>query len=672
MTLPILNRFTLAVLSIIASSASSLAGEFIQPDSLKHPGLFVWTDTCNVWVLREGDSAVLINLGDGSILEHLDQIGVRSIDWILFTDHHREQCQGAPKLGLAKLGKEEIDAANVSDSRFGDIKIAAPEAERDLFQTPMNFRKMKVSLGDAFTIHGASYVRPPIQPIRIDQGLLPGQTLNWKNRHIDCIDSQGTSPGGMTYRLVDGGKKFYFTGDLMLDGAKMHVWFDTEWDYGFAAGIHALQKSVGQMIQESPDWMLPSHGPLVRDPKAQLLAYQEKLNKVEALYVRGYGVEAASNAYQDKVSTPTMIPDLHQVSPHLFKFKRKNFWPNFSLILADSGRALLADCGLLDQQMLEQTIIAMREHYGLKSIDAVIVSHMHGDHFLEATFAREKWGTQVWALDRMVDKMEHPERFDYSAPIQAYGKKGADGSSISGVRVDRAFRSGESFDWEGYHFTIDWMPGQTEFALCLQGEIDGRLVAFTGDNIFGDPDDVTQTGHEAVVAHNSSILEEGYIYGSEYLTKLKPDLLMGGHSFVMDRPSEFIERYRKWSYQMRDALKDLSSQADYRYWYDPFWVRAEPYRAFVKAGQSTEIELEIRNFQPEVQAHRIRIHTPPGLTAQPDFLEGELPPESRRTFSLSISASSEASSGVNIIGLDVTRDGKRFGELFDAVIEVQP
>ena len=33
------------------------------------------------------------------------------------------------------------------------------------------------------------------------------------------------------------------------------------------------------------------------------------------------------------------------------------------------------------------------------------------------------------------------------------------------------------------------MPGQTEFALCLHGQIDGRKVAFTGDNIFGDPDD---------------------------------------------------------------------------------------------------------------------------------------------------------------------------------------
>jgi hypothetical protein len=45
----------------------------------------------------------------------------------------------------------------------------------------------------------------------------------------------------------------------------------------------------------------------------------------------------------------------------------------------------------------------------------------------------------------------------------------------------------------------------------MHGMIDGRKVAFTGDNIFGDTDNPDQTGHEAMVAHNSAILEEGYI-----------------------------------------------------------------------------------------------------------------------------------------------------------------
>ena len=54
------------------------------------------------------------------------------------------------------------------------------------------------------------------------------------------------------------------------------------------------------------------------------------------------------------------------------------------------------------------------------------------------------------------------------------------------------------------------MPGQTEFGCCLWLELDGKRIAFTGDNPFGDPSDRQQDGHEAVVARNSAIFEVGF------------------------------------------------------------------------------------------------------------------------------------------------------------------
>ena len=102
------------------------------------PNVFVWSDTCNVYVIRDQDAALLIDLGDGSVLDHLSEVGVRRVEWVLFTHHHREQCQGAPRL------------------RGIGAKVAGPEVERALFESPAEFRKMEASLGDAFTIHGAS------------------------------------------------------------------------------------------------------------------------------------------------------------------------------------------------------------------------------------------------------------------------------------------------------------------------------------------------------------------------------------------------------------------------------------------------------------------------------------------------------------------------------------
>ena len=146
---------------------------------------------------------------------------------------------------------------------------------------------------------------------------------------------RGSSPGGMSYLLKHNDRWLAFSGDVMLDGAKMHTWFDTEWDYGFAAGIQALRKSAALLAKYPLDCLLPSHGPVVTHPKKQLGDFGKKLDRLEKLYVRGYGVEEASVAYQDKVSKSTVVPYVVQVSPHLFKFKRKSFWPNFG---ADSRR----------------------------------------------------------------------------------------------------------------------------------------------------------------------------------------------------------------------------------------------------------------------------------------------------------------------------------------------
>ena len=646
-TNPIWRLLFILTVCLAAALPRALANSaFVQPDAKAFPNLFLWQDTCNVYVLRDGESALLVDLGDGSVLDHLREIGVKRVEWVLFTHHHREQCQGAPRL------------------KGTGARLAGPEGERALFEHPADFRKMNVRLGDAFTIHGSSYVRPPIQPIPLDRAFKSSETFRWHELNLSCLSTPGNSPAAMTYQLQLGGRRLAFSGDVMLDGATMHTWFDTEWDYGFAAGIQALRKSAASLIDADPAWLLPSHGRIVRDPKRQLGEYERKLARLEKLYVRGYGVEGASNAYQDKVSKPTAIKDLAQVSPHLFKFKRQNFWPNFGLILADSGRALVVDCGLLDVKFLDASLEGLRRDFGLKAIDAVIITHMHGDHFLQAPHLREKWGAKIWAMDNMVDKMEHPERFDYAAPIQAYG------NGIDGAKVDRVFKPGDSFEWEGYKFTIDWLPGQTEFGLCMHGQIDGRLVAFTGDNIFGDPDDPAQTGHEAMVAHNSAILEEGYIYAAEYLHQLKPDIMIGGHSFVMDHPADFIERFRKWSYEMRDAFQSLSPGPDYRYWFDPFWVRAEPYRTVLRPGQSAEVALQVRDFGKTSQKHRIEIHTPPGIVAEPAVLAGELAGGSRKSFPVRVRATAGAVPGVYLISLDITLDGDRYGELFDLVVGV--
>lgn len=629
---------------------ASAPGGFQRPDPLRHPDLYLWTDTCNVYVLKDGSSALLIDLGDGSVLDHLAELGVKEVDWVLFTHHHREQCQGFPRL------------------KGWNARIGGPAAERELFEQPEKFRRMNVRLNDAYTIHGSSYVRPPVRPVPLDRAFSRMDWVGWKGKEIRCIETRGNSPGSLSYLLQEGGRWMAFTGDLMLDGMKLHNWFDSEWDYGFSAGIYALANSAGQLEGYDPEWMFPSHGRPISDPGWQLREFGRKLERFEKLYARGYDAHTYSGVWQDPVSTPTAVPHLWRISPHLYKFRGPNFYPNFCLILADSGHGLAVDCGLFDEKFLDQSIVFMKERLGLKQIDAMIPTHMHGDHFLQGPHLRKFWGAQLWALDRMQPMCEHPERFDYSAPIQAYGQM-FEGAPLQGVKFDRLFKDGESFEWEGFKFRVDWMPGQTEFALAVTGRIDGRDVVFTGDNIFGDPTNPSHTGHEAVVAHNSSVLEEGYIRGAEYLSRLEPDLIMGGHSYVMDHPAAFIERYRSWAYAMRNAFQDLL--VDYPYDYDPFWVRVEPYRLKLRAGGSAEVAVHVRNFRDRVQSHYLRFDAPLGLSVDPGRLEGQVPATARRAFDVRIRAAADCMPGVHLVALDVTLDGRRYGEWFDFVVEVE-
>jgi glyoxylase-like metal-dependent hydrolase (beta-lactamase superfamily II) len=525
---------------------------------------------------------------------------------------------------------------------------------------------MKPRLEDQYTVHSASYVRPPVDPIRLDRAFTKMDEFSWRGYDFRCQETKGNSPGSMSYFLERGGRWLAFSGDVMCDGARMHNYFDTEWDYSFGAGIYALHDAAAWVASYDPVLLLPSHGPVIRDGKRQLEQYQKKLERLEQKVLRGYSFSRFAGADQDRVSKPTAVPNIWRVSPHLFKFKAQNFWPNFHMILADNGHALVVDCGLFDEAYLDKALEGMREKLGLKAIDAVIITHMHGDHMLEAPHLREKWGAQIWALDNMVDKCEHPEWFEYSAPVQSYNK------GLSGVKIDRAIRKeGETIEWEGFNLMIEWMPGQTEFALGVHGMIDGRKVLFTGDNIDGNPDDPAQNGHEAIVARNSGILEEGYIYGAEMMTRVKPDLILAGHSWAIANPGPLIKRYRKWAYDMRETFRSLSTDRDYRYWFDPFWVRAQPYRVTLRRGEEADVELHVRNFRPRSQKHRIEVHTPPGIVAEPPAIEGAVNRESRSAFALRLKADANAVPGVAIVAFDTTVDGTRHGEWFDLIVEVE-
>ena len=608
--------------------------------------IYLFPDICNVYVIKSGELGLLIDLGTGDVLDHLKEIGINKIEWVLFTHHHREQTQGYPRL------------------KNTGAKVAVPEVEKALFETPLNFRKMAPALSDAFTVHGASYVRPGITPIKADKTFAKMDDFTWQGIELWCIETAGNSPGSLSYITKKEGEWIAFTGDVMLQGSKLHTWFDTEWDYGFSKGIYALYNSLGQLEGYPLKKMLPSHGPIIENPLPQLQALRNTLREFNKLYLRGWEVSTFAGADQDRVSQPTTVPHVWQVTKHLFKFRGPEFWPNFHMILADNGHALIVDCGLFKKEFLDKSIALMKERLGLKQIDVVLVTHMHGDHCLEAPHLRDMHGAKIWTMNRVVAPVSRPLHFDYCAQVNTYGK------GIDSIAFDKVFQEGDTFTWEGFKLTVDWMPGQTEFALCLHGIIDGKKVAFTGDNIFGNSSDPSQNGHEAVVARNSCILEEGYIYAAKYLKKLQPDLLLGGHSWAMAEPAKLIDRYLEDALKLKEYFEKLSFEKDYRWMYDPYWVRMEPYRVVLGKNNAAEARLMMRNFDAVPISMKVEIVLPEGFKAEPAIISTMVAGDSTTSIPIQISCTKETVKGLHLAALDITRKGKRAGQLFDFILWV--
>lgn len=625
---------------LVAQSCACAAFQQVEP------GMHLWQATCNVLVLRHDDAALLINVGDGTVLDHLAGVGVNRVDWVLLTDHHRELCQGVPRLDRAVT------------------RIASSTAEQELLENPLAFRKWHPRLGDKYSVHGSSYVRPPSAPVKVDRVLADGEVFTWHDFELTCVSTPGHSPGGMSFLIKREGRTLACTGGVMHDGAKMTNWFDTEWDYGFARGLDALIASVEKLAAFGIDTAFPSQGPVIRDATRQFGSYHGKLLAFRPDYIRGYPVNNLSKRGPHPATKPTKARYIVQVTPHLYMFGPEMAGKNFAILIADSGHALLLDCGLFPKLVLERIISDMKEHLGLKQIDACWISHSHGDHFTLFP-ALQDHGVKFWTMDTIADKCENPRFYDYPAMIGAYN------AGFEKAKIDRILKDGDVIEWEGYTLHIDWMPGQTEFGNALWLELDGKRVVFTGDNLFGDPADPAQNGHESVNARNSAIIEEGYLVAAKYLQKLQPDIIMGAHGVLMTEPAAFIERYHDWALRIIGKYKELLPGTNYEYLFDPYWVSAYPYRVDV-AGGAAEVSITVRNFRATPQQHRVVLQLPPGLQADPVVLEGSVPPKSRQSYKVKLTADPEKlPAGVLMVPMDITLDGKRLGQLFDFIVQAR-
>jgi glyoxylase-like metal-dependent hydrolase (beta-lactamase superfamily II) len=573
--------------------------------------LFLFEDTCNVYVVREGSSALLVGFGSGDILKKLPEIGVNSVDQVLVTHHHRNVVQG------------------LCDLQNYPFQVAVPEAESGHFGEVEKFwRDVRLFINYDCRSHWNTIRKS----VRVDRKLKPGDTVSWRSHKFEVLGTPGPTEHAISFAAGIDGRKVAFVGNLISASAKVPNWFDLHWDYyGFTQGMDASEKAFAAILATAPDLLLPSKGSPIANPAGAIASTRETFAVLRDMLV------------------PNELHRVHQqvrqILPHLV-FVGANCYA----ILSDSGRAFLWDYGYVDRARIDE----LKSRFKVEAIDAVSFSHYHDDHVIR-THELLRENTRIWAFTNMSDIFAHPVRYRLPCLIPFP------------ITADRVLRDGEKVAWEEYSLEFFHLPGQTEFHQGLATTIDGKRVLFTGDNTWKKKHP-EKARNGPLVPQNEYFMDGGFITCAQKMLDIMPDLVCPAHTEEYSPDRNDLEGFLGWARKLRDVMTSLIDQPDPNFGMDYRWCHFYPYRAAAVKGDRIQYEVRVRNhlFKPANVAIRLRL--PDGIACSREARSITIPAKAQAAMPFELRAG-HSSPARRVITADITINGRRVGEYAEALID---
>ena len=558
--------------------------------------LYSFADICNAYVIVDSNRALLIDAGSGAVAEVIAETGAAAAEWVLHTHHHRDQCAGTPALAAA------------------GARVAVPEHERHLFEEAELFwrtRRVYDNYDDRNTFFTAA------RDITVDAALEDYETFTWRGYRFEVVPAKGHTRGSSMLITTIDGKRVAFTGDLMNAGGTLYQLHAMEYAYGAMEGIAFTIESIDALARLGVQTAYPSHGDPISDVAGDIARLRRRLADCVAL---GNGVRVAGA----NVNLPAshFLPDgrLQPLSRHLL-------WggpwtcSNFYVVLSDSGKAMFVDYGHSlsthmhvgaehhgqeSMRFVAHHLEELREDYGVTGFDLVVPTHIHDDHTCGIPYLQRHHGTRCWALGEVAQVLEDPAAWASTPCTQPRP-----------IRIDRHLHDGESFAWEEYRFDIYHAPGQTEFHSVYAGLIDGRRVAFTGDNFF--VADVLRAGMTITKPYQTTVMRNSFQLGmhrrcAEVMRRVDPELICPGHRDVIDCSKQQLDEYADFIARKERAFRNLVAEPADHY-VDLFWARLLPYLATVEPGGSVAYRLLLRNNLERDATYTAELDPPPGWSA---------------------------------------------------------
>ncbi|MFC4599521.1 MBL fold metallo-hydrolase [Cohnella hongkongensis] len=591
--------------------------------------LYVFRDTCNVYAIVDGPEAALIDFGDGGVLDELRRIGVRRVTQIMMTHHHRDQGQGLPKAAAA------------------GIPIFVPHAEQDLFARvdehwqAREIRNHYNTRQDRFSL---------LEPVPVAGTLKDYETVRAGGIPLLVLPTPGHTTGSISLLAEIDGRKVAFTGDLIAAPGKVWSLSATQWTYNGAEGVPASVASLLDLGDRDVELLLPSHGEPIDEPKAAIGLLTERLIRL----LRGRRQNPRLLELRER--------PYERVLPHLLKSRAS--LSNYYVLLSDSGRALFIDFGYdfltgipagsdrASRRPWLYSIGKLKSEYGVRSVDAVLLTHYHDDHVAGCNLLRDVEGAEVWAAANFADVLERPA--DYDLPCLWYDP----------IPVDRIVPLGEPIRWEGYEITLHEQPGHTLYAVAIAFEADGKRVLAIGDQYQGDE------GLLWNYVYQNRFQYEDYERSAALYEELRPDVLVSGHWDPVWVEAGYWERLRENGRMLARLHRELLPTDEADFGAEGFAARISPYRIEAEAGTTIDVRVEALNPLPVEEDVRVRLALPAGWTASRAEQVVRLPPGGRADVVCSVGIPEGAGGRRIRIAADVTAGSRRLGQQAEALVTI--
>lgn len=549
------------------------------------PGVFRSPGLPAGYALVDGGAALLIDApapADG-----LRARGVKTIDAVLLTHHHRDTCAAA---GAFLSARVPVRAARES------AEWLTPEGVRKYWQESLPLRNSRTA-----------YLVLPAGLEGVDCSLADGQAIDWHGWSVRVVASPGHARDHVAFAARKGkdGPLLLFCGDALAAPGKLWSPYTTDWDHWTDAGLKPAAASLRKLAELRPAVVLPAHGPVIDRAATEALT-QTAAAVEEVAFLKSferYSKQRLGNApsyrflAREQAETNGSKP-WSRVSEHLW------LTGNTYVLTSKDHAFLVVDPW--DKRSADQ-VVKLQNEQALGKLEVVMFSHAHFDHYDGIYHLPGRDTFRTWTLDLVATPLADP--FLLRAPFL----------DPRPVKIDRCFHDGETASWREYDFRFHHLPGQSAFTMGVETVIDGKRCYFTADNWFHQ-DQFSGTGGWMGLNRSYPL---PYAESAQKVLDAAPDWVLAEHGGAFEFNAEDFRRRVRWGRECAKAAETICPSGSLRHDWDPNRVHVEPLVQKARPGDTLRGTVVATN--PLEHPERLAIALE-GMGATPDqTLELDVP-----------------------------------------------